>query len=141
MSRHLPGMLVAALIVLGGVGLGAVNYGFAVVRDLRASLPPTPDLATMPVSAAVTDRNGDLLRPFTTRDGRWRLPVTLDEVDPHFIEMLLAYEDKRFREHRGIDWRSMLRAAAQFTVAGGRIVSGGSTLTMQVARLIAGAPT
>ncbi|HSJ97722.1 MAG TPA: penicillin-binding protein 1C, partial [Myxococcota bacterium] len=141
LSRYLSGMVVAALVLVAGVGLGAVNYGLAVVRDLRASLPPTPDLATMPVSTAVADRDGNLLRPFTTRDGRWRLPVTLDEVDPHFIEMLVAYEDERFREHGGIDWRSMARAATQFAGAGGRIVSGGSTLTMQVARLIEGAPT
>jgi len=50
--------------------------------------------------------------------------------------MLLAYEDRHFEEHRGIDWGSMARAATQFVEAGGHIVSGGSTLTMQVARLI-----
>src|SRR5690606_31273232 len=56
--------------------------------------------------------------------------------DRRFIDMLLAYEDKRFAEHRGIDWSAMLRAAGQFGGAGGRPVSGGSTLTMQVARLL-----
>ena len=62
--------------------------------------------------------------------------MTIPEVDLRFLDMLVAYEDKSFREHRGIDWSSMSRAALQFVGAGGRIVSGGSTLTMQVARLI-----
>ncbi|MEQ1769625.1 MAG: penicillin-binding protein 1C, partial [Devosia sp.] len=64
------------------------------VRDIAAQLPAIPELATLPVSAEVVDRNGALLRPFTTSDGRWRLPVRLDQVDKHFIEMLVAYEDK-----------------------------------------------
>ena len=84
---------------------------------------------------------GLLLRPFTIADGRWRLPVTMAEVDPRFLDMLIAYEDRHFAEHDGIDWPSMLRAAGQFVGAGGHIVSGGSTLTMQVARLIEGEPT
>ena len=47
----------------------------------------------------------------------------------------------RFAEHDGVDYRALLRAAGQFVLAGGRIVSGGSTLTMQVARLLEGEPT
>src|SRR5690606_7874235 len=77
----------------------------------------------------------------TTPRGRWRLPVELADVDRRFIDMLLAYEDRHFAEHGGIDWSAMLRAAAQYVGAGGRIVSGGSTLTMQVARLLEGEPT
>ena len=105
------------------------------LRDMRATLPPTPDAATMPVSTVVVDRAGLLLRPFTTADGRWRLPVTIEQVDRHFIEMLLAYEDRHFIEHDGIDWLACCAPAVQFAGAG-HIVSGGSTLTMQVARLI-----
>ena len=55
--------------------------------------------------------------------------------------MLIAYEDKRFYDHGGVDWSSMLRAGLQFVGAGVHIVSGGSTLTMQVARLIDPTPT
>ncbi|HEY9010071.1 MAG TPA: penicillin-binding protein 1C, partial [Devosia sp.] len=62
-------------------------------------------------------------------------------VDQRFIDMLLAYEDQHFAEHAGIDWFGMLRAAGQYVGAGGRIVSGGSTLTMQVARLVEQEPT
>ncbi len=83
----------------------------------------------------VLDRDGQLLRAFTMPDGRWRLPVTAQDVDPRFIAMLLAYEDHRFYTHRGVDPEALGRAALQFATRG-RIVSGGSTLTMQVARLL-----
>jgi len=106
------------------------------VTTISANLPPVPDVALMPVSVAVTDRNGLLLRPFTTADGRWRLPATKADVDKRFIDMLLAYEDRNFARHEGVEWSSMARAAGQFVLAGGKIVSGGSTLTMQVARLV-----
>jgi penicillin-binding protein 1C len=86
-------------------------------------------------STIVVDREGRLLRAFTLPDGRWRLPVETKDVDPRYIAMLLAYEDARFYKHDGVDWRALTRAGLQF-LARGRIVSGGSTLTMQVARLI-----
>ena len=57
------------------------------------------------------------------------------DVDPRFLAMLIAYEDKRFYEHGGVDPRALLRAAWQ-ALTHGRVVSGGSTLTMQVARLL-----
>jgi penicillin-binding protein 1C len=86
-------------------------------------------------STLVVDREGRLLRPYATPEGRWRLPATLESVDPRYIEMLLSYEDRRFRSHPGVDPLAMARAAYQFVI-NGRIVSGGSTLTMQVARLL-----
>lgn len=86
-------------------------------------------------SIEVLDRNGDLLRAYTVADGRWRLALPPDKVDPTYIAMLLAYEDKRFRDHNGVDLRSMTRAVLQ-AAWNGRVVSGGSTLTMQVARLL-----
>ena len=140
-SRLLPGIAVAAAVVLAMTGIGAGSYGAAVLRDLQTSLPETPVASSLPVSTVVIDRNGDLLRPFTTEDGRWRLPVEIADVDRDFIDMLLAYEDQDFESHHGIDWSAMVRAAGQFVLAGGKIVSGGSTLTMQVARLIEATPT
>jgi penicillin-binding protein 1C len=86
-------------------------------------------------SVEVLDRDGALLRAYTVEDGRWRLPVSLAEVDPEFIELLLNFEDRRFYDHAGVDWRAMTRAAWQ-AVTNGRIVSGASTITMQVARLL-----
>ncbi|WP_332686374.1 penicillin-binding protein 1C [Devosia sp.] len=131
----LAGFALFVLTTAGAIQLNSTLVGIA------ATLPPTPNVTMLPVSVAVTDRDGLLLRPFTTEDGRWRLPVDRAGVDPRFIEMLIAYEDRNFAEHDGIAWSSMLRAAGQFVAAGGHVVSGGSTLTMQVARLIEGQPT
>lgn len=86
-------------------------------------------------SVEVRDRAGILLRAYTVEDGRWRLAVTTDQVDPRFIKMLVAYEDKRFFEHSGVDSRALVRAAKQ-ALTNGKIISGASTLTMQVARLL-----
>jgi penicillin-binding protein 1C len=135
-SRRKPRWPAIALIALCAAGLVGYGYGRATLADIAAALPKTPDVATMPVSTVMVDRNGELLRPFTTNDGMWRLPVQLKDVDRHFIDMLIAYEDRHFEEHHGVDWGGVLRAAGQFVLAGGHIVSGGSTLTMQLARLI-----
>lgn len=86
-------------------------------------------------STIVVDREGRLLRPFATPEGRWRLPVEVADVDPRYLAMLTAYEDARFTQHGGIDLRALLRAGGQM-VTRGSIISGGSTLTMQVARLL-----
>ncbi len=97
-----------------------------------------PDLSkTNNVSTIVLDRNDRLLRAFTTSDGRWRLPIEIGDVDERYLAMLMAFEDKRFYQHGGVDARSMTRAALQL-LENGRIVSGASTLTMQVARLVEG---
>lgn len=132
---RLPQWAAIGLIAVAGLAVGGVAYTRGTIEQIALALPATPDPATLPVSTEVVDRNGLLLRPFTT-DGRWRLPVTPDKVDRRFIDMLIAYEDQRFETHHGIDWSGMGRAAVQFAMAGGKIVSGGSTLTMQVARLL-----
>jgi len=99
------------------------------------SLGPAPLGETLDYSTLVVDRDGRLLRPYATGEGRWRLPAALDQVDARFIDMLLTYEDRRFRSHPGVDPMATVRAAYQFATSG-RIVSGGSTITMQVARLL-----
>lgn len=99
-----------------------------------AAFPPPIERA-METSREVVDADGRLLRAFSTSEGLWRLRTTSDDVDPQFVRMLLAYEDQRFHAHKGIDPLALLRAAGQF-VGNGRIVSGASTLSMQVARLI-----
>ena len=100
-----------------------------------AGLGPLDLVASREGSTIVVDRDGRLLRPFTLPDGRWRLPATTHDVDPRYLAMLVAYEDARFTEHRGVDARALVRAGAQWLIRG-HVVSGGSTLTMQVARLI-----
>lgn len=104
------------------------------------SLPEPPGVADLPLSVVVLDRDDRLLRAFVSDDDKWRLPVELGDIDPLYFDMLLAFEDKRFFEHGGIDARALLRSAAH-SVRAGRIVSGGSTLTMQVARLLEEKPT
>src|SRR2546429_1893602 len=99
------------------------------------SLGPVPLGANIEFSTVVVDRNGQLLRPYATPDGRWRLPATVKDVDPRYLDRLIAHEDKRFRAHHGVDPLAVARAAFQL-VSHGRIVSGGSTITMQVARLL-----
>ena len=86
-------------------------------------------------STEVVDREGRLLRAFTTGDGVWRHPLLPQQVDPLYLAMLKAYEDKRFDSHFGVDPLAVGRAAVQLLVHG-RIVSGASTITMQVARLL-----
>lgn len=83
----------------------------------------------------VLGKDGRLLRAYTVADGRWRMAVEPADVDADFTAMLIAYEDKRFYQHNGIDGWAILRAMAQ-AVRQGKVVSGGSTLTMQVARLL-----
>ena len=88
------------------------------------------------VSTTIVDRNGKLLRAYAMTDGRWRLPVdTRTGLDPTYVKLLLAYEDRRFRSHAGVDPFALSRAVLQFLTRG-HIVSGGSTITMQLARLM-----
>lgn len=87
------------------------------------------------VSSLVSDRDGRPLRAISTPDHYWRFKAELDEIDPVFIEALLEVEDQRFWGHHGVDWVGMVRAVWSSAKAG-RIVSGGSTITMQTARLL-----
>ena len=118
---------------LSAIVLTAAASLFTLDRLDRAYPPPLDQAAD--ISTEVVDRDGALLRAYTTGDGRWRLPADLKALDPQFQKMLVAYEDQRFWSHHGVDPVAVLRAASQFA-ANGRIVSGGSTITMQLARLI-----
>ena len=89
------------------------------------------------VSVTVLDAQDRLLRAYTTADGRWRLPLDPTETDARYLAMLVAYEDKRFRTHGGVDAYAIGRAIG-LLARHGRILSGGSTLTMQTARLLEG---
>lgn len=88
-----------------------------------------------PYALVVVARDGTPLRAFPDKDHVWRHPVGLQEVSPLYLEALTTYEDKAFWWHPGVNPVSLLRAAAQWIVHG-HIVSGGSTITMQVARIL-----
>ncbi|NQY34633.1 MAG: penicillin-binding protein 1C [Alteromonadaceae bacterium] len=83
----------------------------------------------------VVDENNRPLRTFADSKGIWRYPIQLSQVSPLYIEALLNYEDRWFWYHPGINPFSILRAVSQ-NIISGKIVSGGSTLSMQVARIL-----
>lgn len=91
---------------------------------------PGDDLARV-----VLAEDGTPLWRFADADGVWRYPVSPDEVSPLYLEALLAYEDRWFYHHPGVNPMALARAA-WLNLRGGRVVSGGSTLSMQVARLL-----
>ncbi|MCP4322788.1 MAG: penicillin-binding protein 1C [Psychromonas sp.] len=86
-------------------------------------------------ASVVLDDEGYPLRAFADKDGVWRYQVSLEDVSADYLEALISYEDRYFYQHPGINPVSFLRAAWQYLYHQ-RIVSGGSTLTMQVARLL-----
>ncbi len=120
-------------VLVGGVAV--LTAGVGALWLYSRALGPLDLTVAEYRSTVILDRNGQLLRPFTTKEGRWRLPVTVDDVDPRYLAMLKAYEDRRFDGHYGVDPRSLMRAGWQWA-AHARVISGGSTLTMQVARLL-----
>ena len=129
--RRLALSLMAVVLALG-IGAGA--------RDRLDDWVTAVELPVLdvPVGVEVLARDGSLLRAFQVADGRWRLDA--GPVDPLYLDMLMLWEDRRFQDHAGVDLRAMLRAGIQ-SAWHGRVVSGGSTLSMQVARLIEEGPT
>jgi penicillin-binding protein 1C len=100
--------------------------------------PPIPDPEAKNATSraqVVLARDGTPLRAFPDRRHIWRHPVRIEDVSPRYLDAVIAYEDRWFRWHPGFNPVSLARAAWQWA-AHGRIVSGGSTLTMQVARMI-----
>jgi len=92
-------------------------------------------LLAMPYSTVLRDRGGEILCISLSQRQEWRFHVSLAEVSPHLVDGVVAVEDQRFREHGGVDWRAVLRAARS-NVSAGHIVSGASTISMQVVRLV-----
>ena len=120
------GALVFALLVLGASSLKLFD--------------PLPLEVAASSSRLVLDRDGHLLRAFTTPDGRWRLDAKPEDVSPTYLALLFAFEDRRFWRHPGVDPLAMGGPSCKRS-AHGKPISGGSTLTMQVARLLRGSPT
>jgi penicillin-binding protein 1C len=125
---------------MGGKGaswrLGVVLAAALAVLAAGYFILPQPSLdRDRQLSALVLARDGSILRGFLSADGKWRLPTLPGSVDPLYLKMLIATEDKRFGLHPGVDPVAALRAAGQL-VRRGRIVSGASTLPMQAVRLL-----
>ena len=96
---------------------------------------PPPLQRAAQVSPVVLDKDGAWLRAFTTKEGRWRLEAKIDQIDPEFLRRLVHIEDERFWLHPGVDPLSLTRATLSYARSG-HITSGGSTITMQLARLL-----
>lgn len=95
---------------------------------------PLPLNEVAPARVVVAEDGTPLWR-FADAEGIWRYPVTIEDVSPRYLQALIQYEDRWFWDHPGVNPFSVLRAAWQ-DLSAGRIISGGSTLTMQVARLL-----
>lgn len=87
------------------------------------------------LAKTVLSSDGRLLELRLNSEGMWREPVSLDEVDPDLVDAVIAYEDRRFFSHFGVDPLAIVRATLALMTEG-RVVSGASSLTMQVARLL-----
>lgn len=109
-----------------------------VLATLNVILPPDMTRAKE-ASAVALDRNGTWLRALPVEDGRWRIRADLDRTDPAFVHNLLTVEDERFYLHPGVDGPAIVRALLS-NIHAGNIVSGGSTITMQTARLLSPHP-
>jgi penicillin-binding protein 1C len=124
--------LVARTVAL--VGLGVAGLGAWIAWPLPAGL------LTPPAAPSVTlrDRHGVVLRTTRAVDGSRRRWVALSDIDPQVVQAFVAVEDRRFFEHHGVDARAVGRALVA-AVREGRTVSGASTITMQLARMLTGA--
>ncbi len=108
-----------------------ILWGLVCLADRLWPLP----LKEVNPARVVVDEQGTPLWRFADSDGIWRYPVTIEEVSPRYLQALIQYEDRWFWRHPGVNPLSVLRAAWQ-DLSSGRVISGGSTLTMQVARLL-----
>lgn len=121
------------LFLLSLLGCAGLSIAFSVYV---VWFVPTPPLAKYhDQSTVITSEKRRVLRAYLASDGRWRLATRVSDVDRSYLPMLIAIEDKRFFSHPGVDVLAFFRAAGQF-LASGKPVSGASTITMQVARLL-----
>ena len=116
------------------LGLAVLIWGWTLGLDHLIETTDLPSL-TPQTSVEMRDRNNRLMRVYPVDGGIIRMDTRTSDIDRAYVDMLIRYEDKRFYTHHGVDPWALLRAAAQ-AVLNRRPVSGGSTLTMQTARLL-----
>jgi penicillin-binding protein 1C len=117
-----------------GIRVSALALGAALTVVVLRVIPHAPLSSYEPLSTAVYAEDGQLLRLTLASDQQYRLWTPLREVSPEFVDALLLHEDRHFRWHFGVDPVALIRASVQ--MAGGGAHQGGSTITMQLARLI-----
>src|SRR6266487_123351 len=111
----------------------------AVAVWIATPLPPQLAAPGPIPSVTLLDRSGVLLRTTRAPDGTRGGSIPLDEIDPKVLQAFLAMEDRRFYEHGGVELRALVRALRD-DVRAGHAIAGGSTITMQLARLLRGTP-
>jgi penicillin-binding protein 1C len=117
------------------VGAGAIAAGtVALALVLLRILPHAPLSTYAPQSTAVYAEHGELLRLTLASDQQYRLWTPLSEVSPQFVDALLLHEDRHFYRHFGVDPTALIRAVTNMAAGGPH--QGGSTITMQLARLL-----
>ncbi len=125
-----------AMRVVGWCSLAGTVVAAGFVALIWQLFPvPVAKLENWPSSPVVTDRDGRTLAKLVGHDDQWRMPVSTDSISPWLVQATVAAEDARFWEHPGIDGWAVLRALHQ-NVTSGRVVSGASTLSMQVCRML-----
>ncbi len=132
-TSQLTTSLVAAIVKLAWP-LVALLFALWLLFLLADKLAPLPDVKA-DTAQVLLAADGTPLWRFADANGVWRYPVTIEQVSPLYLEALLAYEDRWFYQHWGVNPLALLRAA-WLNLRHGRIVSGGSTLSMQVARIV-----
>ncbi len=109
---------------------------FFLILQIMIWIIPLPlEGISRPSSTLVFDESGELLRAFTSNDEMWRIRTSLDQISPELRQFLIAYEDRWFYKHPGINPMAILRAVVQ-NIKNGYVISGGSTITMQIARMM-----
>ena len=132
MRRLVAGLLVTVLTLAIALA-GAVALGFAgALQFLEPEIPAAAELRDVRVQLplSVYSRDGRLIAQIGEQR---RTPVSWEEIPPLLVDAFLAAEDDRFFEHPGVDWQSLVRAAAS-NVSAGAVREGGGTITMQLAR-------
>ena len=118
------------------ISLSGLLFCVAVMGYLTWHVRQAPDLGRLTdVSQVIRAQDGTIINLRLTKDGYWRERANLETIDQKLVNILIAYEDQRFWDHQGVDPKAVIRASYDFAKSG-RIVSGASTLTMQLAKLM-----
>ena len=134
-----------SIAVLSGICLGTVlilmlagGSLFYWILPLYAR-DPMEILSVQTPVRIFTGESGEILHVRRTWEGQWRFAVPLEKVAPMAVRMILAVEDRNFYQHSGLDFRAILRACRQ-NLTSGKIVSGASTISMQLSSMTLSGP-
>lgn len=105
------------------------------VVPLLFLIPLPMEKTQLPEAYRYHDRNGELLHVLISKDGFFRMGIAAEDIPEHFHNALLMHEDRYFYQHFGVNPLAIVRATSS-NIQSGKVVSGGSTITMQLARML-----